>query len=143
MTVNLDATFFLVRAVLPHMQSRGYGRIVLTSSSVFSQPEVGLAPYTASKAAVIGLARATAKEAGPGVTINCVMPSLVKTPTTWQAGVEDESRKALFDSIMAKQCVKRCVMPADVGHAVCFLASPEAAMVTGQILDVSGGETFH
>ncbi|KAH6867505.1 hypothetical protein B0T10DRAFT_572253 [Thelonectria olida] len=143
MSINIDASFFLVREVLPHMQCRGYGRIILTSSSTVQEPENGLTAYVASKAAVIGLVRAAAIETGPGITINTVMPGLVKTPTVWDLGVREDGSHPLFEHVLAKQVVKRCGLPEDIGHAVCFLASPEASFITGQILDLSGGATFH
>ena len=143
MTVNVDTSFFLVRAILPRMQSRGYGRIVLTSSGTVQEPEEGLSVYVASKAAVVGLTRAAAVEAGPGVTVNTVMPGLVKTPTIWGAGVRADGTHPIFEHVIGKQVVKRAGLPEDIAHAVCFLASPEASFITGQILDVSGGNTFH
>jgi NAD(P)-dependent dehydrogenase (short-subunit alcohol dehydrogenase family) len=66
MRINVDSTFFLTRAVLPHMQKAGYGRIINTASGTAVQPEAGLATYAASKSAVIALTRAVAAEAGPG-----------------------------------------------------------------------------
>jgi NAD(P)-dependent dehydrogenase (short-subunit alcohol dehydrogenase family) len=139
MSVNLDGSFFLTRAVLPYMQEAGYGRIIHTSSSTFSDPQFGLVPYIASKAGVIGLARASAAEAGPGVTVNVVLPGLTET-----AGVASSSEsKALFDEIMAKQFVKRRGHPLDLAHTFCFIASPEASFITGQMFDVAGGETCH
>jgi NAD(P)-dependent dehydrogenase (short-subunit alcohol dehydrogenase family) len=66
MRINVDSTFFLTRAVLPHMQKVGYGRIINTASGTAVQPEAGLATYAASKSAVIALTRAVAAEAGPG-----------------------------------------------------------------------------
>ncbi|KAL4879017.1 hypothetical protein BJY04DRAFT_208938 [Aspergillus karnatakaensis] len=143
MATNLDSTFFLMRAVMPHMRKAGYGRIIHTSSSTFQEPEVGLSAYAASKAAVIGLVRSAAIEAGPGVTVNVVMPGLVKTETVWNGSVQADGSNPLFESVIAKQIVKRAVLPEDVAHAFCLVASPEAGMFTGQVFDVSGGETFH
>lgn len=141
--VNVDSTFFLVREVLPYMQAEGYGRIVLTSSGTVQRPVPGLTAYVASKAAVVGIARAAAAEAGPGITVNSVMPGLIKTEGTWANGVQPDGRHPFFESIIDKQVVKRCGLPEDIAHAACFLASAEASWITGQILDVGGGLTFH
>ncbi|KAJ5504574.1 hypothetical protein N7463_007448 [Penicillium fimorum] len=143
MSVNLDASFYLTRAVLPHMQRSGYGRIIHTSSSTFQEPEPGLAVYAMSKAAIIGLVRGTSVEAGPGVTVNAVMPGLIKTDQVWNAGVQPDGSHPLFERVIAKQDVKRCGTRDDVAHTFCFIASPEASFISGQIFDVSGGETFH
>ncbi|KAF3395708.1 putative oxidoreductase [Penicillium rolfsii] len=142
-SVNVDASFFLTRAILPHMRKQGYGRIIHTSSSTFQEPEVGLSAYVASKAAIIGLVRAASIEAGPGVTVNAVMPGLIRTDQIWDAGVLPDGSHPLFDRVLQKQIVKRCGLPEDIAHTFCFVASPEAAFITGQVLDVSGGETFH
>ena len=71
------------------------------------------------------------------------MPELVKTPTIWDAGVRADGTHPIFEHVIAKQVVKRAGLPEDIGHAVCFLASPKASFITGQVLDVSGGNTFH
>ncbi|KAF2175839.1 NAD(P)-binding protein [Zopfia rhizophila CBS 207.26] len=143
MSVNVDATFFVLRAVLLHMESRGYGRIILTSSSTIQEPEEGLSAYIASKSAVIGFTRAAATEAAQGITVNTVMPGLIRTGTIWETTMQPDGSHPLFDHVLAKQIVKRYRSPEDIGYAVCFLASPEASFVTGQILDLSGGAMFH
>lgn len=143
MSVNLDASFYLTRAVLPHMQRSGYGRIIHTSSSTFQEPEPELAVYATSKAAIIGLVRGTSVEAGPGVTVNAVMPGLIRTDHVWNSGVQQDGSHPLFERVIKKQDVKRCGRPEDVAHTFCFIASPEASFISGQIFDVSGGETFH
>ncbi|OBS16762.1 hypothetical protein FPOA_12642 [Fusarium poae] len=146
MEVNVYSCFYLARAVLPHMRKAGYGRLVQTSSSTTQHVFVGLNAYLASKGAVMSMTRSLAIEAGPGITSNVVMPGFVETPMAVQGDVSTrESVKAtsIFDYHVDHQCVKRRGQPEDIAHAVCFLASPEASFVTGQILDVSGGFTFH
>ncbi|KAE9363148.1 NAD(P)-binding protein [Stipitochalara longipes BDJ] len=142
-SINVDASFWLTRAVLPHMQKAGYGRIILTSSSAFQEPEAGMSAYVASKGAVVGLMRATAVEAGPGVTANVIMPGLIKTDTVWNAAVRPDGSHPVFEMVVPKQLIKRMGRPEDIAHAICFIASPEAHFFTGQIFDCSGGETFH
>lgn len=138
-SVNLNGSFHLTRAILPHMQRAGYGRIIHTSSASFGSPQPGMTPYVASKGGIIGLVRATAVEAGPGITVNTVLPGLTET-----AGVlSHEGSSELFDLVVAKQIIKRRGHPWDVAHAFSFIASPEAAFFTGQIFDCSGGENLH
>jgi NAD(P)-dependent dehydrogenase (short-subunit alcohol dehydrogenase family) len=137
MNVSMDGCFFLTRAVLPHMQKAGYGRIINTASNTIQRPEVGLSVYTAAKGALAAFTRVTAMEAGPGITANVIVPGLVRTDTTWKA------TPALFDKEVERQCVKRHGLPEDIAHTISFMASPEAQFITGQIFDVSGGSTFH
>lgn len=139
MAVNLDGAFHLTRAVLPYMQRAGYGRIVHTSSASFGDPQPGMASYVASKGGVIGLVRAAAVEAGPGITVNAVLPGLIET-----AGVlAHQGSSELFDLVVSKQLVQRRGHPLDVAHVFSFVASPEAAFCTGQIFDCGGGITFY
>jgi NAD(P)-dependent dehydrogenase (short-subunit alcohol dehydrogenase family) len=142
MNVNMDSCFFLTRAVLPHMQKAGYGRIVNTASGAMLHPEPGLSVYVAAKSAVAGFTRATAAEAGPGVTANAVCPGLIRTDNTWNSGIALDGSRPLFDKMVGRQCVKRHGLPKDVAHVINFLASPEAEFITGQVLDIGGGATF-
>lgn len=141
--VNVDSSFYLTCAVLPHMKKAGYGRIIHTTSSTVQEPEPGLAAYATSKAAILGLVRGTSTEAGPGITINAVMPGLIRTDQVWNSGVQPDGSHPLFERVIKKQDVKRCGNPDDIAHCFCFVASPEASFITGQIFDVSGGETYH
>lgn len=137
--VNMDSCFFLTQAVLPHMQKRGYGRIINTASQTIVKPSPGLAVYAASKSAVAGFTRATATEAGPGVTANFVAPTLIATDTTRNG----EYAKPLFAKVVEKQCVQRVGLPRDVAHAIMYIASPEADFITGQMFEIGGGSYFH
>ncbi|KAF9889862.1 Reductase [Aspergillus nanangensis] len=127
--INLHGSFYLTRAVLPHMQKAQYGRIIHTSSSTYADPKPGLAPYIASKAAVIGLVRATAVEAGPGVTVNAIMPGLIDTEHVRSL----DRYQDLLRIVIGNQAVKRKGVPSDIAHAVCFIASPEASFFSGQL----------
>ncbi|KAK7885867.1 hypothetical protein LTR67_010219 [Exophiala xenobiotica] len=137
MSVNMDSTFYLCKAVLPYMSKAGYGRIINTTSASTLHPEAGLGVYAASKAAVTGFTRTLAIEAGPGVTANCVCPSLIYNETTWA----DPSAREMFQRSVERQPIKRFGLPIDVAEVFCFVASPETEYLTGQLFDVSGGFT--
>jgi len=133
LTVNLKGTFLCAQAVLPRMRERGWGRVVNTSS-VGSLGNIGQANYAASKAGVIGLTKTLALEyAKYGVTVNCIAPGAVLTPML--AGVPDPIK----EKITAQIPVGRIADPAEIAAVHAFLASDEAAYITGQVLFVDGG----
>jgi NAD(P)-dependent dehydrogenase (short-subunit alcohol dehydrogenase family) len=142
LSVSMDGCFFLTRAVLPHMNKAGYGRIINTASASVQHPEPGMAAYVTAKAAVIGFTRVTAVEAGPGITANVVAPGLIRTDKTWDASATPSGSHPLFDKVVEMQVVKRHGLPEDVAQMIGFIASPEAQFITGQVFDVSGGFTF-
>ena len=124
----------LVRAVLPRMRERGYGRIVHVDSEVFDNPPPGRSAYVTAKGAQIGLARAWARELAPhGITVNCVAPGFI--PVERHDDVLAEERGAYLATVPAGHMGT----PADVAHAVAFFASEAAGFVTGQRLVVDGG----
>ena len=133
LAVNLKGTFLCAQAVLPAMAERGWGRVINTSS-IGALGNVGQANYAASKAGVIGLTRTLALEyAKYGVTVNCVAPGAVMTRML--AGVPDHIK----EKIVARIPVGRIAQPEDIAAAHLFLASEEAAFITGQVLFVDGG----
>ncbi|MEI2702259.1 MAG: 3-oxoacyl-ACP reductase FabG [Baekduia sp.] len=138
MDVNARGVLHCVQAVLGPMRAAGYGRIVITSSitgPITGYP--GFAHYGASKAAVLGLMRSAAIEtATQGITINAVLPGNVKTPGLDEAG--DEHQRKMMASIPLRDFAD----PADIGHAVRFLASPETRYITGQTIVVDGGQVL-
>jgi 3-oxoacyl-[acyl-carrier protein] reductase len=137
--VNLKACFYLARAALPHLRQRGQGRILVTSS--ITGPRVAMpntAHYAASKGGVNGFIRAAALELAPhGITVNGVEPGYIDTPAMTHL-------KARFglDAITRNIPLKRLGAPADIAAAMLFLASGEAAYVTGQTIVVDGGSTL-
>jgi 3-oxoacyl-[acyl-carrier protein] reductase len=132
--VNLTAAFRLTRAALRGMVRRRHGRVIAVTSIVAATGNPGQANYAASKAALIGMSKSVAAEvASRGVTVNCVAPGFILTAMTDRLGEEQRSRLAA--SIPAG----RFGAPADVAAAVAYLASAEAAYVTGQTLHVNGG----
>ena len=135
---NVKGALHSIQAVLPAMRRRRYGRIVLTSSitgALVVAP--GFAHYAASKAAMIGLMRGAALEtAADGITVNAVQPGNVRTAGL--ATLEPELLAAVERSIP----LGRLAEPREVGWAVRFLASEEAAYVTGQTLVIDGGQVL-
>ena len=138
MAINVRGAVFAAQACLEPMQSRGYGRVVLTSSitgSVVGQP--GYTAYGSSKAAMLGFMRSAAVEvAGLGITVNAVLPGNIRTPGFGDLGPEHE--RAMLDAIPVGVLGE----PEDVGWAVRFLASPEARYITGQTLVIDGGQVL-
>jgi len=134
--VNLTSTFVLMRAATrAMMRSRtGYGRIVNISSisGVIGNP--GQGNYAASKAGMIGMSKSLAREvASRGITVNCIAPGFISTPMT--DALNEKQTTAIRDAIPAQ----KFGTPDDIAAAVVFLASPEAAYMTGQTLHVNGG----
>jgi 3-oxoacyl-[acyl-carrier protein] reductase len=131
---NLKAVFRLSRAVLrPMMKARG-GRIINITSVVGSAGNPGQMNYAAAKAGVAGMTRALAREIGSrGITVNCVAPGFIDTDMT--KGLAEDQQAALKAQIP----LGRLGSPEDIGHAVAFLASPQAGYVTGVTLHVNGG----
>jgi 3-oxoacyl-[acyl-carrier protein] reductase len=131
---NLKAVFRMSRAVLRTMMKQRYGRIVNITSVVGASGNAGQANYAAAKAGVAGLTRALARELGSrNITVNCIAPGFIETDMT--AGLGDEQQKALLAQIPLGHLGR----PSDIAHAVAYLASPQAAYVTGQELHVNGG----
>ena len=131
---NLKAVFRMSRAVIRPMMKQRYGRIISITSVVGASGNAGQANYAAAKAGVAGMTRALARELGSrNITVNCVAPGFIETDMT--AGLPEEQHKALLGQIPLGHLGK----PADIAHAVAYLASPQAAYVTGQELHVNGG----
>lgn len=131
---NLKSVFRLSRAVLrPMMKARG-GRIINITSVVGSSGNPGQVNYAAAKAGVAGMTRALAREIGSrNITVNCVAPGFIDTDMT--KGLAEEQQAALKTQIP----LGRLGSPADIAHAVAFLASPQAGYITGTTLHVNGG----
>jgi NAD(P)-dependent dehydrogenase (short-subunit alcohol dehydrogenase family) len=135
MSINLDSGFHLCHEFLPGMRERNWGRVVFTSSTTFYTAPPGLAHYTASKGGVMGLLRTLATEVGDdGVTVNGIAPSIVRTEGSLELGWDE-----MFDAIAETQAIKRIQVPSDLVGALSFLASDDAAFITGQTLCVDGG----
>ena len=132
--VNLGAVFRLSRGCLRSMIKRRWGRIVNITSVVGASGNPGQANYAAAKAGATGMTKAIAAEvASRGITVNCVAPGYIVTPMTDSL---DNSQK---ESLLTMIPIGRLGKPKDVAACVSFLASDEAAYVTGQTLHVNGG----
>jgi 3-oxoacyl-[acyl-carrier protein] reductase len=131
---NLKAVFRMSRAVMRTMMKQRYGRIISITSVVGASGNPGQVNYAAAKAGVAGMTRALARELGSrNITVNCVAPGFIETDMT--ASLPLEQQKALMGQIPLGHLGK----PADIAHAVAYLASPQASYVTGQELHVNGG----
>ncbi len=132
--VNLGAVFRLSRGCLRSMIKKRWGRIVNITSVVGASGNSGQANYAAAKAGTTGMTKAIAAEVGSrGITVNCVAPGYIVTPMTDSL---DNSQK---ESLLTMIPIGRLGKPKDVAACVSFLASDEAAYVTGQTLHVNGG----
>jgi 3-oxoacyl-[acyl-carrier protein] reductase len=132
--VNLTAGFRLIRAALRGMLRRRHGRIISITSLVGIVGNPGQANYAASKAAMIGMSKSIAAEvATRGITVNCIAPGFIATAMTDKLTDDQRARGT------AAMPMERFGTPDEVGAAAVYLASPEAAYVTGQTLHVNGG----
>jgi 3-oxoacyl-[acyl-carrier protein] reductase len=132
---NVLGTVLMAEAVLPHLTSPG-GRIINISSGLAYRPIPGSSVYSASKAAVVTLTHAFAKELGPkGITVNCVAPGVIETDMTTTILAERG------DQILAMTPLARIGQPDDIAGIVTFLASPEAGWITGRTIIADGGIT--
>lgn len=134
LATNLTGTFLLTQAVLSPMLKARWGRIVNISSVVGETGQAGQANYAASKAGLIGFTKSLARElASRGITANVVAPGYIETAMT--AVLDEKQREAMMTQIP----LGRPGSDQDIANAVLFLASEDAAYVTGHVLDVNGG----
>jgi NAD(P)-dependent dehydrogenase (short-subunit alcohol dehydrogenase family) len=135
--VNLTAPFLLTKAALPAMKAQHYGRIINVSSSAGRMVStLGGAHYTASKAGLLGLTRAAAKELGKfGITVNAVCPGMIDTELTRENATDE-----LLTRLAASYPVPRLGTALEVADLICFAASEEAGYITGASFDINGGD---
>ena len=132
--INLTTAFRLSRSALRSMMKSRWGRIINITSIVGATGNAGQANYAASKAGIVGMSKAIAAEvAGRGITVNCIAPGFIDTAMT--QSLNDDQIQKMLDSIP----IGRLGRPEDVAACAAFLASEEAAYITGQTLHVNGG----
>jgi NAD(P)-dependent dehydrogenase (short-subunit alcohol dehydrogenase family) len=135
--VNLTAPFLLTQAVVPQMTRQSYGRIInISSSAGRTVSTLGGAHYTASKAGLLGLTRASAKELGRfGITVNAICPGMIDTELT-----HENASAELLERLAANYPVPRLGTALEVADLICFAASEAAGYLTGTSLDINGGD---
>lgn len=134
LAINLTAAFRLSRAALRGMLKRRFGRIINMTSVVGVQGNAGQGNYAAAKAGMIGMSKALAAEvATRGITVNCIAPGFIDSPMT--RALDEKQRAAILASIP----IGRLGSDKEIGAAAVYLASSEAAYLTGQTLHVNGG----
>jgi 3-oxoacyl-[acyl-carrier protein] reductase len=133
----VKSPLLVVKAVLPNMRERGFGRIIQIGSEVVELGNARFANYVAAKAAQLGQTRSWARElGGAGVTVNLVAPGWIPTERAFEASEEDKRAYARGVAL------GRMGVPEEVGRVVAFLASEDASFVTGQKIAVNGGNTL-
>jgi 2-dehydro-3-deoxy-L-rhamnonate dehydrogenase (NAD+) len=136
--VNAVGPFLTSRAVLPHMLKRNYGRILHIASIAGKEGNAGMLPYSASKAALIGMAKVQGKEyAETGITVNALAPAVIRTAMV-EALPEDQVRY-MTDKIP----MKRCGTLEEIAHLAAFIVSPGASFTTGFTFDMTGGRATY
>jgi 3-oxoacyl-[acyl-carrier protein] reductase len=135
--VNLTGPFLCTKAVIPMMKKNGFGRIVnISSSAGRSVSTLGGVHYTASKAGLLGLTRAVAKEVAPfGITVNAVCPGLIDTQMARETTTQEE-----LENFLDSFPIKRLGSSEEIGDLVVFLCSENASYITGASVDINGGD---
>ena len=135
---NLRGVFLCSREVIPHMMERGYGRIVNIASIAGKEGNPRMVPYSATKAAVIGLTKSVGKElAGTGVRVNCVTPAVVQTR------ILEQLTKEQVDYMLERIPMGRTGEIEEVAALVAWLASHECSFSTGAVFDITGGRATY
>lgn len=132
--VNVDSLYITAKAVVPHMKTANYGRIISASSVNAFQGAFGQTNYSASKAAIVGFTHSLCREVGKyNITVNAIAPGFIKTEMT------DSMPQDVIQAGISMIPVGRIGTPEDMGHAYLFLASKEAGFISGHTLHANGG----
>ena len=141
--INLRGPLHMQHIVLPQMAKRGRGRVVNISSDAARVGSSGESIYSACKGGIVSATKTIAREmARKGVTLNVVCPGPTDTPILRGFAGEGEAGQKVLDALVRAIPMKRVGQPGDMPGIVCFLASDEAAYITGQVISVSGGLTM-
>ena len=136
--VNLRGTYLFCQQAIPHMLARDYGRIVNMASIAGKEGNPNMVPYSATKAAIIGLTKSLGKElAETGIRVNCITPAVVRTP------IWEQTTPAQMDMLLARIPMKRSGEIAEVAALAAWLASAECSFSTGAVFDLSGGRATY
>ncbi|MBI2954421.1 MAG: 3-oxoacyl-ACP reductase FabG [Chloroflexi bacterium] len=139
MAVNVRGVFLCCKAVFPYMKGQGKGKIINISSSTFFTGTKDFLHYVTSKSAIIGLTRQLAREVGAfGINVNAVAPGLTESE-----GVARAIKPEFLDRYAQGRCFKRRQRPEDLVGTIVFLASDDSDFITGQTINVDGGEAFN
>jgi 3-oxoacyl-[acyl-carrier protein] reductase len=137
--VNLKGVFYCTRAVVPQMRERRSGKIINISSVNIHVGAPNLSHYIASKGGIIGFTRALARELGDyNIHVNAVTPGAIETESEKRVATQEA-----VDAIVARQCLKRRIVPAEIGAICLFLASELSDSMTGQTLNADGGNALY
>lgn len=132
--VNLTGAMLCTKAVWPHMRERNWGRLIYMASVAGTLGGFGQASYSTTKAGLIGLGKSMALEGARfGITANVIAPGIISTEA-FKAG-----SPKMNDRMVLRTALRTPGEPEDIAHAICFLVSPEARYITGQVLTVAGG----
>ena len=136
--VNLRGAYLFCQQAIPHMLARDYGRIVNMASIAGKEGNPNMAPYSATKAAVIGLTKSLGKElAETGIRVNCLTPAVVRTP------IWEQTTAAQMDMLLARIPMQRSGEISEVAALAAWLASAECSFSTGAVFDLSGGRATY
>lgn len=136
--INLRGTFLMTKYALLAMEPRNYGRVLNFASIAGKEGNAGMSPYSATKAAVIGLVKSAGKEfAETGITVNAIAPAVIRTPMV--DGIHPDQVKYMTDKIP----MKRCGSLDEIAALSCWIVSPEASFCTAFTFDLSGGRAVY
>lgn len=136
--INLRGTFLMTKYAILAMEPRHYGRVLNFASIAGKEGNAGMSPYSATKAAVIGLVKSVGKEfAETGITVNAIAPAVIRTPMV--DGIHPDQVKYMTDKIP----MKRCGTLDEVAALSCWIVSPEASFCTAFTFDLTGGRAVY
>ena len=136
--VNVTGPFYLSKIVIPIMQERGAGSIVNIASIAALESKFGEVAYTTTKSASLGLTRSIAREFGPTIRANCIMPGIVMTPM-FESEAESPGGMEFANAVLETCSLKRFGQPEDIANVCLFFASDQSSYMTGQCVRVDGG----